>query len=95
MWGKKVIGKCVHEKRKNFSMKNHNPNFLNQISYNERTLSFFGSYNFKIAIEVNCTCLGNQDKQNNKKKEKWHYYANWRSFNYDIECLTLVVNRMV
>ena len=52
MWGKKVIKKCVHEKRKNFSMKNHNPNFLNQISYNEWTLSFFGSYNFKIAIKV-------------------------------------------
>ena len=26
MWGKKVIGKYLHEKRKNFSAKTHNPN---------------------------------------------------------------------
>ena len=47
-----MIEKYIHEKRKNFSVKNHNPNFFNQISYNERTISLFDYYNFKIATKV-------------------------------------------
>ena len=66
-----MIEKYIHEKRKNFSVKNHNPNFFNQISYNERTISLFDYYNFKIATKITMYTLHRKSKE-----KKFNYPIN-------------------
>ena len=42
MWNKKLIGKCVHGKLKNFSAKNYNPH-SNRVPmiYSKKSIAFY------------------------------------------------------